>query len=42
VFYIDTRLSGGHILFDMFISLVIWIVTFGYIQDKYIDKKECL
>ena len=42
VFYIDARLSGGHILFDMFISLVIWVVTFSYIQDKYIDKKECL
>jgi len=42
VFYIDAKLSGGHILFDMFISLVIWVATFGYMQDKYIDDKECL
>jgi len=43
VFYIDAKyISKEHILFDIFISLVIWVITFGYIHDKYINKKDCL
>ena len=43
VFYIDAKyISQEHILFDVFISLVIWEIVFSYIKDKYIDKKDCL